>query len=170
MFLNRTNELADLEARYTSQQAEFVVLWGRRQVGKTSLAWAFCRDKPHLFYFSERASPDYLLREFSRALKAVAEPEAEVPADFTYSDWYTAFRRMADQAADRRFIVVIDEFPYLAESAPGVSTALQKAWDLHLSASHIFLILTGSTLGVMSRHVLDSSAPCLLYTSPSPRD
>ena len=64
MFLNRTNELADLEARYQSARAEFVVLWGRRRVGKTSLIWAFCQGKPHLFYFSERASAEYLLREF----------------------------------------------------------------------------------------------------------
>ena len=159
MFLNRVNELADLKARYESRRAEFVVLWGRRRVGKTSLAWAFCQGKPHTFYFSERASADYLLREFSHALCAAAEPGTTVSPDFAYPDWYTAFRQMAGLATGDRFVVVIDEFPYLAESAPGVSTALQKAWDLHLSASRIFLILTGSTLSVMSRHVLDASAP-----------
>ncbi len=159
MFLNRANELSDLEARYRSSHAEFVVLWGRRRVGKTSLAWAFCQDKPHVFYFSERASADYLLRELSRALRAAAEPGATVSPDFTCPDWHTAFRQMAELASGERFIVVIDEFPYLAESAPGASTALQKAWDLHLAASRLFLVLTGSTLSVMSHHVLDASAP-----------
>ena len=167
MFLNRANELADLEARYGSRRAEFVVLWGRRRVGKTSLTWAFCQGKPHVFYFSERASADYLLREFSHALRAAAEPgttcgernQTTISPDFTYPDWYTAFRQMAKLATDDRFVVVIDEFPYLAESAPGASTALQKAWDLHLSASRLFLVLTGSTLSVMSHHVLDASAP-----------
>ena len=159
MFLNRVNELTDLESRYGSQRAEFVVLWGRRRVGKTSLAWAFCQGKPHIFYFSERASADYLLREFSHALRSAAEPETTLPPDFTYPDWHTAFRQMGELAAQERFVVVIDEFPYLAESAPGASTALQKAWDLHLSTSRLFLALTGSTLSVMSRHVLDASAP-----------
>ncbi|MFN8491430.1 MAG: ATP-binding protein [Caldilineaceae bacterium] len=158
MFLNRTNELADLTTRYQSKKAEFVVLWGRRRVGKTSLIWAFCQGKPHLFYFSERASADYLLREFSRALRAALEP-APIPAEFTYPDWYTAFRHLADLATQARFIIVIDEFPYLAESVPGVATALQKAWDLHLSTSQIMLVLTGSTLSVMSHHVLDASSP-----------
>ncbi len=162
MFLNRNNELADLEARYKSPRAEFVVLWGRRRVGKTRLAWAFCQDKPHIFYFSERASSDYLLREFSQALHGSAKdhPGQPLPASNPiYPDWHTAFRQMAKLAAEERLVVVVDEFPYLAESAPGVSTALQKAWDLHLSASRIFLVLTGSTLSVMSRHVLDASAP-----------
>ena len=161
MFLNRTNELADMETRYRSERAEFVVLWGRRRVGKTSLVWAFCQSKPSLFYFSERASGEYLLREFSQHLRTVLEPDTEIPNDFSYPDWYTAFQQMAQLAADQRIAIVIDEFPYLAESVPGVSTALQKAWDLHLSRSKIFLVLTGSTLSVMSRHVLDASAPCM---------
>lgn len=157
MFLNRANELADLEARYKSRRAEFVVLWGRRRVGKTSLAWAFCQGKPHVFYFSERASAEYLLREFSHTLCTVSKPGIDTPQDF--ADWYTAFRQIGKLASKDRLIVVIDEFPYLAESAPGVSTSLQKAWDLDLSNSHVFLILTGSTLSVMSHHVLDASAP-----------
>lgn len=159
MFLNRTNELADLNRRYQANRAEFVVLWGRRRVGKTSLIWAFCQEKPHLFYFSERASGDYLLREFSRAVAAVRQPTATIAADFTYPDWYTAFRELALLAEQERFLVVIDEFPYLAESVPGVATALQKAWDLHLANSRLMLVLTGSTLSVMSHHVLDAASP-----------
>jgi AAA+ ATPase superfamily predicted ATPase len=159
MFLNRTNEFTDLEARYGSPRAEFVVLWGRRRIGKTSLAWAFCQGKPNVFYFSERASAEYLLREFSSAIRAAAEPGAAIPPDFAYPDWYTAFRKMGELASQSRFIAVIDEFPYLAESAAGVSTALQKAWDLHLRDTRLFLVLTGSTLSVMSHHVLDASAP-----------
>ena len=79
--------------------------------------------------------------------------------DFSYPDWFSAFRQLADLASQRRTIVVIDEFPYLAESVPGVATALQKAWDLHLSTSGLFLVLTGSSLSVMSHHVLDASSP-----------
>lgn len=157
MFLNRTNELADLETRYASQQAEFVVLWGRRRIGKTSLIWEFCQNKPNLFYFSERAPEAYQLNAFSQQIAALTSSTAE-PVN-SHSDWYAAFAQLAEIAKEQRIIVVIDEYPYLAESAPGISTALQKAWDLHLSKSNIFLVLTGSTISVLSRHVLDQSAP-----------
>lgn len=157
MFLNRTNELNDFETRYASQQAEFIVLWGRRRIGKTSLVWEFCQGKSHLFYFSERASEAYQLRKFSEQLAELEGAQDHEPT--LYADWYSAFERLAILAQDQRLIVVIDEFPYLAESASGVSTALQKAWDLHLSKSKIFLVLTGSTISVLSRHVLDQSAP-----------
>lgn len=32
-------------------------------------------------------------------------------------------------------------------------------WDLHLAKSNIFLVLTGSTISVLARHVLDQNAP-----------
>ena len=35
MFIDRKAELANLEARYASGQAELFVLYGRRRVGKT---------------------------------------------------------------------------------------------------------------------------------------
>ena len=37
-FVNRQQELAILEERYRSAQAEFIVVTGRRRVGKTALA------------------------------------------------------------------------------------------------------------------------------------
>ena len=37
MFVNRDQELIALENRYNSGEAEFVILYGRRRVGKTEL-------------------------------------------------------------------------------------------------------------------------------------
>jgi hypothetical protein len=37
MFINRETELQILEERFSSGQAEFFVLYGRRRVGKTEL-------------------------------------------------------------------------------------------------------------------------------------
>ena len=45
MFVNRLAELNLLEKRFTSGQAEFFVLYGRRRVGKTGLLAHFCEAK-----------------------------------------------------------------------------------------------------------------------------
>ena len=34
--------------------AEFAVLFGRRRVGKSSLIYEWCREKPHLYFFAAR--------------------------------------------------------------------------------------------------------------------
>lgn len=67
MFVDRERELAMLEERYLSDQAELFVLYGRRRVGKTELLRAFCRERRHVFFVADLSSEALLLAAFSRA-------------------------------------------------------------------------------------------------------
>jgi hypothetical protein len=154
MFLNRQRELTYLQSRYARPGAEFAVLYGRRRVGKTSLVYEWCQNKPHLYFFAARLSGETLLYEFSQEItKALQQPER------TFPDWSSAFLALAELAQQQRFVVVIDEYPYLAESVPGLSTILQRAWDTTLQHTRLFLCLTGSTYSVVQREILDGQAP-----------
>ena len=159
MFLNRQRELGYLDSRYRRQRAEIAVIYGRRRVGKSALAFEWCRDKRHALFFAQRLDGATLLRQFSRELAAVDAGLENVPTDFSYPDWEAAFRALGDLTTTERLVVVIDEYPYLVEMVPGISTVLQKVWDLALQHTNLFLILTGSLLSVMHRHVLDVEAP-----------
>lgn len=154
MLLNRQRELTYLNNRYARPGAEFAVLYGRRRVGKTTLVYEWCQEKPHLYFFAARLSSGALLAEFSQQLAvALQQPER------SFADWSEALLALAELARDRRFVVVIDEYPYLADSVPGLSTLLQRAWDTTLQHTQIFLCLTGSTYSVMRREILDGEAP-----------
>ena len=154
MFHNRQRELGYLERRYARPGAEFAVLFGRRRVGKSSLIYEWCREKPHLYFFAARLPGQVLLHEFGQQLAAaLGQPER------TFADWDSALLALAELARERRFVVVIDEYPYLANSVPGFSTLLQRAWDTMLQHTNLFLCLTGSTTSVMRREILDGAAP-----------
>jgi AAA+ ATPase superfamily predicted ATPase len=154
MFRNRQRELAYLDHRYARTGAEFAVLYGRRRVGKSTLIYEWCQNKPHLYFFATRLPGPALLREFSHHIAtALNQPEQSFP------DWDAAFFALAELARDGRFVVVIDEYPYLADSAQGLSTLLQRAWDTRLQHTHIFLCLTGSAHNVVRREILDGDAP-----------
>ncbi len=153
MFLNRTRELGYLDSRYRRSGAEIAVIYGRRRVGKSALVYEWSKDKRSVFFFAQRLDSDTLLGQFSRELVE------DAPADFSYPDWESAFRAMGDLARESRLVVVIDEYPYLVEMSPGISTVLQKVWDLVLQHTNLFLILTGSLLSVMRRHLLETDAP-----------
>jgi AAA+ ATPase superfamily predicted ATPase len=154
MLLNRQRELAYLDSRYTRPGAEFAVLYGRRRVGKTTLVYEWCQSKPHLYFFAARLPDQALLHEFSRHLAAALNQP-----DRVFPDWDSALLALADLARDERFVVVIDEYPYLADSVPGLSTLLQRAWDTCLQHTRLFLCLTGSTHSVVRREILDGTAP-----------
>lgn len=50
MFKGRKKELELLEDLYDSKQFEFLVLYGRRRVGKTELLKEFTKNKKNLFF------------------------------------------------------------------------------------------------------------------------
>jgi uncharacterized protein len=154
MLRNRTRELDYLNRRYDRTGAEFVVLYGRRRVGKTTLIYEWSQGKPSLYFFAARLPDHVLLYEFGQQVaQALNQPER------TFADWTSVFTALAELAQEQRFIVVIDEYPYLADSSPGLSTVLQRAWDTILQHSKLFLCLTGSAHSVMRREILDGQAP-----------
>ena len=166
MFLNRTRELGYLSERYAAGRAEIVVLYGRRRVGKSALLFEWSEGKPCIFFFARRADKATLLGEFSRAIRTFStnspgapEGPSGTPDDFTYPSWGAAFSALAELAAERRLIVVLDEFPYLVEADPELPTLLQREWDLRLQHTQIFLVLSGSIQSVIQQQVLDPTAP-----------
>ena len=76
MFVNRQAELELLEQRYTSEQAELFVLYGRRRVGKTELLTRFCQGKRHVFFVADLDVEPVLRAGLSAAPHAIASNAA----------------------------------------------------------------------------------------------
>jgi len=51
-FVNRENELNFLESRYNSNSPEFIVIYGRRRVGKTELMLKFLENKQGIYFLA----------------------------------------------------------------------------------------------------------------------
>jgi len=68
MFIDRERDLAFLERAWSSDQAEFIVVYGRRRVGKTALLRTFCTDRPHTFWVASLSSEALLRQSFTQAL------------------------------------------------------------------------------------------------------
>jgi hypothetical protein len=134
MFLNRTRELAILEERYTSDQAELFVLYGRRRVGKTELLRAFCREKRHVFFVADLGSEALLLTAFSRA---IGEYLLGPGMPLAFPTWDTAFEYLVSTAQTERLVVVLDEFGYLTQVNPAFPSLLQRLWDTRLKDTQL---------------------------------
>jgi AAA+ ATPase superfamily predicted ATPase len=150
--------LSNLDNRYARDQAEIAIIYGRRRIGKSALLYHWCQGKPHLFFFAPRLPPKLLLNRFSRQIVTARTAEPAAP-EFTYPDWETAFTALADLAREQRFIVVVDEYPNIVRAEPAVSSLLQGVWDRVLQHTHLFLVLTGSILGIIRRETLAADAP-----------
>jgi AAA+ ATPase superfamily predicted ATPase len=101
-----------------------------------------------------RSSTKIQLARFSQALQTLSG--GTDPA-FTFSSWEVAFQELARVAQKRRVVVVIDEWPYVLESVPGIATLLQAMWDQVLKKSQVMLILAGSHYHMMHHELLAPS-------------
>jgi len=158
-FVNRTQELDELEELWSRPGAQMVVIYGRRRTGKTTLLSKFLQGKPHLFWVADRFPSATLLGDFSRAIFAYQHPEIAVDANFTYPSWEMALRSVAELATERRIGIVIDELPYAVEAEPALPSLLQRLWDHELKNTQIFLALCGSHIGMMERELMTYRAP-----------
>lgn len=159
-FVGREREIAILQNEWESVQARMLILYGRRRVGKTRLVthWINSVTPRALYWVTEPTSSVDQLRSFSQALFGF-ESSSPVPEDFSYGSWAQAFEQAARMAQHERFTLVLDEFTYLITLEQGIVGILQNAWDHQLKNSNIFLVISGSHVGMMERGVLSYQAP-----------
>jgi AAA+ ATPase superfamily predicted ATPase len=158
--IDRERELMELNLLLNERGAHLLAVSGRRRLGKTTLLleWARFSGQPYLYWVANRAPASLLLRQFSQIVWRQAHPNEVVPASFSFDNWSDAFEQVARLAADRRYIVILDEFPYAIEAESALPSILQNAWDHHLKNTSVVLVLCGSHIGMMER-LLGYDAP-----------
>ncbi len=156
MFIDRKEEFKLLEELYSSKNFEFLVIYGRRRIGKTTLLREFSKDK-NVIYFSSQEKNDALnLSDFSSTAQSFFTGSAY--GDF--SSWQNLFAYIGDKAGEeKRIMLIIDEFPYLAVENPSIKSILQHTIDLSWKTKNIFLVLCGSSVSFMESEVLGAKSP-----------
>lgn len=154
-FFNRKQDLAALNKWWQEHKANLAIIYGKRRVGKTALCLEFCKNKPSIYFLSEQIDIKFQLRKISREVGAFFKDS--YIAEYGIQDWEQFFKYIASKK--KKFILVIDEFPYLVDASPAIPSIFQKGWDIYLSKSPIFLIFCGSSIGMMEEHTLSYKSP-----------
>lgn len=154
MFIGREKELNTLEKMYSSNSFECMVVYGRRRVGKTTLLNEFIKEKKAIFYPGVDSNEKQNLELFSSSIMS-----AVGGADTVFRTWVDALDYVYEVAKEERVVLVIDEYPYLANCYSGMSSLLASYIDHKFLNSKLFLILCGSSLSFMEHQVLGYQSP-----------
>lgn len=157
MFVGREKELTKLNELYQTEKFQFVVLYGRRRIGKTTLINEFIKNKSVLYFTGVEESEKDNLARFSRMIAHFVDPTSKVTPNFNSFDG--ALARIGELGREEQLVFVIDEYPYLAQSYPAISSLLQATIDKEYLHSKIFLILCGSSMSFMENQVLGYQSP-----------
>ena len=155
-FIGRQSELAKLQEEH-SNGSSFVILYGRRRVGKTTLIKEFLKDKLSFYFLATEELEKQSMKRFSGVIARATGNALLERASF--SDWMDLFQLVADYQPETKKVLVIDEFPYLVKSNPAFPSILQHAWDELLKEKNVMLILCGSLIGMMQKHALSYDSP-----------
>ncbi|MCF0197207.1 MAG: ATP-binding protein, partial [Bacteroidaceae bacterium] len=128
MIIGRKQEQEMLNNAYNSDKGEFVIVYGRRRVGKTFLvrkvfAGQFDFHVTGLF----RKNKKRQLENFANALSEYSGKDVVIPRD-----WYEAFRMLRQYLqtlGDKRKVVFIDEMPWMATAKSDFVGALETFWN-----------------------------------------
>ena len=156
MFIGREKELNALEKLYKSNKFEFVVIYGRRRVGKTALINQFIGNKKSIYFMGIESNEKQNLENLS---KSIIEFSSGIPTETAFASFQAALEYTFQLAENGRVILTIDEYPYVARSSKSLASTLQFLIDKYKDTSKLMLILCGSSMSYMEDHVLAYKAP-----------
>ena len=155
-FLGREKEILVLEKEY-ARDGGFVVIYGRRRIGKTTLIKQFIKSKNAFYFLATKEVESQSMKRFAGVIARTTGNSVLQKAAF--SDWLDLFQAVADYKPNEKKVLVIDEFPYLVKVNDSFPSILQNAWDEILKDSNVMLILCGSLISMMKKHALSYESP-----------
>ena len=153
-FLDRIDERKRLTEFLDSAEGGFVCLYGRRRCGKTRLLEECLMGRHNSFYYlADRTDRP---AQISRFVREVAKKyPAMMAADGR--DWGMVFDLWV-AVAPSDSVIVLDEFPFLAEKDDALSSILQRLIDANRTTARK-IIICGSSQRMMQGFVLKASEP-----------
>ena len=159
MFVGRDYQLELLSSVWTRESPSFIVVSGRRRIGKSTLIERFAERSRCRFIEIEGLPPDenmtnerQLANFCDRLGKAV---QMDIPAA---KNWAEAFDILEKSIAGRgKVIVFLDEISWMGGYDDGFAGFLKNAWDLQLSKrKRLILVLAGSVSAWIQKNILNS--------------
>lgn len=155
MFANREKELENLKNALVSRKPEFMVIYGRRRVGKTELLKQILQIRKDAIYFlgREEAPHDMLARLSSISAEKFKD---ERLARFPFRNLDEVFYYYSEK---KDAVIIFDEFPYMASSEPSLLSVMQGFCDNEMKNTNIKIFACGSSIGMVEKSLFSHTTP-----------
>ena len=150
-FVNRTEEQARINKILSAEKAGFIVVYGRRRCGKSTLLKHALTEKD-IYFMADQTESTQQISLLAQTIALQVEGFDLVK----YPNW-EALLTTLNQRVTGRITLCLDEFPYLAKSSHELPAIIQKMIDKGDNRFH--LIICGSSQQLMNGLIMDSSAP-----------
>jgi uncharacterized protein len=158
-FIGRQLELTRLAETTAKPTASFIVVRGRRRVGKSRLIDEFARRFDHYYVFTGLApdshtGAEHQLREFSRQMASQFATARAV-----YEDWGDALWAVAERVRSGKVLLCFDEISWMGSRDPTFLAKIKDVWDRKLKRNdNLVFVVCGSASSWIEENILSSPA------------
>ncbi len=151
MFYDRKEELSylSIQRENSKKRSLFLVIIGRRRVGKTALVREFLKNEGGIYLFIEVKDESLIFQDAEMAFEPVLGFRPRI------SSW----EEMFDMVGKNRLIIVLDEFQNLLQVNRSAFSKIQGIWDRVEGNGGVLLIAVGSYTGMMKKIFTDAKEP-----------
>ncbi len=162
-FVERVQELTKLASIHTKVSPAFVVIFGRRRIGKTETVRYFCESNSITYLeFAGKLDQqkDLQIQGFARKLSNYA-PHLEMGRISTWQDiFYLLQGYIKTLPKDEKVVIFLDELPWMDTPKSGFLGELAAFWNEYCSRrSNVMLIVCGSAASYMLKKVVLDRGP-----------
>ena len=156
----RDKEISRLEELYNSKRPEFVIVYGRRRIGKTFLVnQVFEKRFTFSFVGAKKESQKVQLKRFATQLQRYGS-STFTPALETWEDAFDELRRLIESKPKKqRKVIFLDEMPWIDTPRSRFLSALEYFWNAWAAQrSDIMFIACGSATSCSTSGIPASAA------------
>ncbi len=150
-FVGRKKELKFLEEKYNENKFNFIVVYGRRRIGKTTLIKKFLENKKGIYFLAREVTMKENIRTFKESAREILDLE------HIKEDWIAIFKEISKYK--EKLVIVIDEFPYLIKEDRSVISTFQYIIDEYLQNTNHLLIVLGSSISTIEKDIISYKSP-----------
>lgn len=156
--VGRELECKEIQKCIASKRSEFVVVYGRRRIGKTFLVRSFFNDTYDFSFVGARnLTVQQQLDRFAANLQSYSKKRKK----YSFTTWFEAFealqKYLGSLPTDRKKIVFIDEMPWIDNYNSDFVKAVEIFWNAWANLrDDILLIACGSSTSWMVSNLIEN--------------
>jgi uncharacterized protein len=157
-FIGRQAELSRLVETTRKKSASFVIVKGRRRVGKSRLIQEFAKQFDRYYVFAglppeKNTTAEHQLEEFCRQ---IARQFHIAPAQ--YQDWSDALWAVAERVQSGKVLLFFDEISWMGSKDPTFLGKIQNSWDQRFKNNdNLVFVVCGSASSWIEANLLSST-------------
>lgn len=155
-FYNRKKELkilSDTKKLAAKVGAQFVVISGRRRIGKSELIRQAVKNDKHLYFFVSKKRSSNLLKEFNQQFNLLRKDSAE------YGDWDSFIKALFEYCTNHAVTLIFDEFQEFYNLEEPIYSIFQKHWDNFQHRKGLTIIVAGSVVSLIEKIFYSAKEP-----------